>query len=166
MRNYAVINRILPSLALLLSLSLGGCLARKSEEPAAANTPPASSAPQAPAGPAPSGVQKTYSGLQYEVLREGTGRRPTMYNHVKVHYHGYLPNGTVFDSSVQRGTPAVFGLDNVIAGWREGIPLMREGSKYRFTVPPQLAYGEQGSPPTIGPNQTLKFDVELLEVLY
>jgi len=166
MRNLPEMIRPLSSLLILLSLSLGGCLARKGEEPAAATTPPVSPASQTPAGAPPSGVQKTYSGLQYEVLREGTGRRPTIYNHVKVHYHGYLPDGTVFDSSVQRGTPAVFGLDNVIAGWREGIPLMREGAKYRFTVPPNLAYGAQGSPPTIGPNQTLKFDVELLEVLY
>lgn len=89
-----------------------------------------------------------------------------MYNHVKVHYHGTLANGQVFDSSVQRGRPAVFGLNQVIPGWTEGIPLMREGAKYRFTIPPHLAYGERGSPPKIGPNQTLTFDVELLEVLY
>ncbi len=113
-----------------------------------------------------SGVKTTYSGLQYEVLRPGTGQRPTPYNRVKVHYHGYLPNGTVFDSSVQRGTPATFGLSQVIAGWKEGIPLMREGAKYRFTVPGHLAYGARGMPPKIGPNQTLKFDVELFEVLY
>ena len=89
-----------------------------------------------------------------------------MYNSVKVHYHGYLPSGKVFDSSVERGRPATFGLNQVIPGWTEGIQLMREGAKYRFTIPPHLAYGERGSPPTIGPNQTLKFDVELLEVLY
>lgn len=116
--------------------------------------------------PAPSGVQTTYSGLKYEVLRAGSGARPSSYNRVKVHYHGYLPNGTVFDSSVQRGQPAVFGLNQVIAGWREGIPLMQVGSKYRFTVPPHLAYGASGMPPKIGPNQTLMFDVELLEILY
>lgn len=116
--------------------------------------------------PAPQGVQKTYSGLQYEVLRPGTGARPSSYNRVKVHYHGYLPDGTVFDSSVQRGQPATFGLNQVIAGWREGIPLMQEGAKYRFTVPPHLAYGQRGMPPKIGPNQTLMFDVELIQVLY
>lgn len=113
-----------------------------------------------------SGVQTTYSGLKYEVLRPGTGERPTKYNHVKVHYHGYLPNGTVFDSSVQRGSPVILGLTNVIPGWQEGIPLMREGAKYRFTVPPQLGYGARGAPPKIGPNQTLMFDVELIKVQY
>lgn len=111
-------------------------------------------------------MKRTYSGLQYQVIRPGTGRRPSVYQRVKVHYHGTLPNGTVFDSSVQRGQPATFGLNQVIAGWREGIPLMQEGAKYRFVVPPNLAYGERGMPPKIGPNQTLIFDVELLEVLY
>jgi len=111
-------------------------------------------------------VKTTYSGLQYEVLRPGTGQRPTAYNRVRVHYHGYLPNGTVFDSSVERGKPSEFGLNQVIAGWREGIPLMREGAKYRFQIPGHLAYGAKGSPPKIGPNQTLLFDVELLKVLY
>ncbi|HRQ88841.1 MAG TPA: FKBP-type peptidyl-prolyl cis-trans isomerase [Bacteroidia bacterium] len=126
---------------------------------------PASPA-QTGAAPAPSGVQTTYSGLKYEVLRAGSGARPSSYNRVKVHYHGYLPNGTVFDSSVQRGQPAEFPLNKVIAGWQEGIPLMQVGSKYRFTVPPHLAYGAAGMPPKIGPNQTLMFDVELLEILY
>ena len=116
--------------------------------------------------PASAGVQTTYSGLKYEVLRPGTGARPSSFSQVKVHYHGYLPDGTVFDSSVQRGQPATFGLNQVIAGWREGIPLMQEGAKYRFTVPPQLAYGARGMPPKIGPNQTLMFDVELIQVLY
>lgn len=115
---------------------------------------------------APGGIQTTYSGLKYEVLQPGTGARPSSFNRVRVHYHGYLPDGTVFDSSVQRGQPATFGLNQVIPGWREGIPLMQVGAKYRFTVPPQLAYGDRGSPPKIGPNQTLMFDVELLEVLY
>jgi FKBP-type peptidyl-prolyl cis-trans isomerase len=129
---------------------------------------PGAVTPTAPATPAaaPQGIQKTYSGLQYEVLRPGTGVRPSSYNRVKVHYHGYLPDGTVFDSSVQRGQPATFGLNQVIAGWREGIPLMQEGAKYRFTVPPHLAYGQRGMPPKIGPNQTLMFDVELIQVLF
>lgn len=131
--------------------------------PPAAN--PGSVAPGALA-PAPTGVQTTYSGLKYEILRPGTGARPSSFNRVKVHYHGYLPDGTVFDSSVQRGQPATFGLNQVIAGWREGIPLMQEGAKYRFTVPPHLAYGVRGMPPKIGPNQTLMFDVELIQVLY
>ena len=115
---------------------------------------------------APSGIQTTYSGLKYEVLRPGTGKSPSAYNRVKVHYHGYLLNGMVFDSSVQRGQPAVFPLSNVIPGWTEGIQLMKEGAKYRFTIPPELAYGARGAPPKIGPNETLKFDVELIEVLY
>tara|TARA_R110002096_G_scaffold45562_9_gene122268 strand:- start:1194 stop:1685 length:492 start_codon:yes stop_codon:yes gene_type:complete len=113
----------------------------------------------------PTGRQRTYSGLQYEVLRPGTGPRPSSYSRVTVHYHGYLPNGTVFDSSVQRGQPSTFGLNQVIAGWQEGIPLMKEGAKYRFIIPPHLGYGAQGSPPKIGPNQTLMFDVDLIKVL-
>lgn len=141
----------------------GGLLkSDNSSAPAPAATAPAAGS----ASPAPGTVHTTYSGLKYEVLRAGRGNRPAPYNRVKVHYHGYLPDGTVFDSSMQRGEPAVFGLNQVIPGWREGIPLMQPGAKYRFTVPPHLAYGTQGSPPKIGPNQTLMFDVELFEVLY
>lgn len=142
------------------------------QQPAAPapGAPALSGGAQAPAASgvatALSGVQTTYSGLKYEVLRSGTGARPASYNRVKVHYHGYLPDGTVFDSSVERGEPATFGLNQVIPGWREGIPLMQVGAKYRFTVPPHLAYGARGAPPKIGPNQTLMFDVELFEVLY
>ncbi|MEO0413590.1 MAG: FKBP-type peptidyl-prolyl cis-trans isomerase [Verrucomicrobiota bacterium] len=109
---------------------------------------------------------KTYSGLMWRVLREGTGRRPTRYNSVEVHYQGFLPDGTIFDSSYARGRPMVLTMDKVIAAWREGLPLMKEGAKYRFVVPPHLAYGEHGAPPKIGPNQTLMFDIELLTVLY
>lgn len=166
---------------LLVALLIGACASDdgavsptvKPADPAAiggGSVTPGAVTPAAPAPPAPTaapqGVQKTYSGLQYEVLRPGTGARPSSYNRVKVHYHGYLPDGTVFDSSVQRGQPATFGLNQVIAGWREGIPLMQEGAKYRFTVPPHLAYGQRGMPPKIGPNQTLMFDVELIQVLY
>lgn len=129
-------------------------------------TPPASGAPAPPASPAPGGMQRTYSGLQYQVLRPGTGARPASYNRVKVHYHGTLANGTVFDSSVQRGQPITLSLSNVIPGWREGIPLMQEGAKYRFIIPPHLAYGAAGSPPKIGPNETLTFEVDLLQVMY
>lgn len=126
---------------------------------------PSTTGSATPSTPAQSGgYQKTYSGLQYQVIREGTGERPTAFSRVKVHYHGTLPNGTVFDSSRQRGEPATFGLNQVIAGWREGIPLMREGAVYRFVIPPNLAYGAAGSPPKIGPNQTLIFEVELLQV--
>ncbi len=160
-----------PTVAAVSALATLSCQSQKREEQAAANAPsaPAAAYPGGDAVPEASpsdGIQTTYSGLKYQVLRQGQGRRPTMYNHVKVHYHGTLANGQVFDSSVQRGRPAVFGLNQVIPGWTEGIPLMREGAKYRFTIPPHLAYGERGSPPKIGPNQTLTFDVELLEVLY
>lgn len=112
------------------------------------------------------GVTKTYSGLKYEILRAGTGQRPKSFNKVKVHYKGTLLNGKVFDSSYQRGQPSTFGLTQVIPGWTEGLALMKEGAKYRFTIPPHLAYGAAGQPPSIGPNATLIFDVELIQVLY
>ncbi len=123
-------------------------------------TPPPTGIPEAEVG----GVYTTASGLQYEVMKLGTGKRPSRTDQVKVHYHGYLPGGLVFDSSVDRGEPAVFGLNKVIAGWTEGVQLMQEGAKYRFKVPSQLAYGPTGAPPKIGPNQTLLFEIELLEV--
>lgn len=107
----------------------------------------------------------TASGLEYEAVILGTGERPTKFSTVRVHYHGYLPNGTVFDSSVQRGEPAVFGLNQVIKGWTEGVQLMREGAKFRFRIPHYLAYGEQGSPPKIGPRQTLLFEIDLIEIV-
>ena len=111
------------------------------------------------------GVTTTKSGLQYQVLREGTGRKPKATGKVRCHYEGFLTDGTVFDSSVQRGEPAVFGLDQVIAGWTEGLQLMSEGAKFRFTIPYRLAYGENGAGQTIPPYATLIFDVELLEVM-
>ncbi len=112
-----------------------------------------------------SGMVTTYSGLRYQILREGNGPRPSSFHRVKVHYHGTLPDGTVFDSSVQRGQPSTFGLNQVIAGWREGLMLMKQGSKYRFIIPPELAYGSRGTG-NIGPNQTLIFEVELIEILF
>ncbi len=154
---------------LIATLLISGCRTNKEEAVSPTVNPGDTSAGQggsATAPAAPSGVQRTYSGLQYEVIRPGTGKRPSTFNKVKVHYHGTLTNGSVFDSSVQRGQPATFGVSQVIPGWTEGLQLMKEGAKYRFTIPPNLAYGPRGAPPKIGPNETLIFDVELLEVLY
>jgi FKBP-type peptidyl-prolyl cis-trans isomerase FkpA len=111
------------------------------------------------------GVFSTPSGLQYRVLRQGAGQRPRPDSRVRVHYHGTLLDGTVFDSSYDRGQPAEFGLSQVIPGWTEGVAMMPVGAKYRFWIPSALAYGENGSPGGIGPNATLVFDVELLQVL-
>ena len=110
-------------------------------------------------------VKTTPSGLQYEVLEEGTGATPTTNDQVKVHYTGKLIDGTVFDSSVERGEPATFGVTQVIPGWVEALQLMKAGSKWRLFIPSDLAYGPRGAGGLIGPNQTLIFDVELLEVL-
>jgi len=111
------------------------------------------------------GVFTTGSGLQYSVLRNSNGPRPNHTSRVRVHYHGTLLDGTVFDSSIQREEPAEFGLGQVIAGWTEGLTLMPLGAKYRFWIPSELAYGANGSPPLIGPNSVLVFEVELLEIL-
>jgi len=111
-------------------------------------------------------VMITASGLQYEVLEEGEAgaENPRASDTVTVHYHGTLIDGTVFDSSVERNQPATFGLNQVISGWTEGVQLMKVGDKYRFYIPPELAYGETGAGGIIGPNATLIFDVELLEI--
>ena len=111
------------------------------------------------------GVVTTKSGLQYEVLTEGTGRSPKATDKVRCHYGGRLINGEVFDSSYQRNQPADFGLNQVIAGWTEGVQLMKEGAKYRFFIPYLLGYGEQGAGSAIPPFSTLIFDVELIKVL-
>lgn len=111
------------------------------------------------------GVTVTKSGLQYEVLQEGTGRSPKATDTVRCHYEGRLLDGTVFDSSYQRGEPANFGLNQVIPGWTEGVQLMKEGAKFRFTIPYLLAYGEQGAGSSIPPFSTLIFDVELIKVI-
>ena len=110
-------------------------------------------------------VKTTPSGLQYEVLVEGSGKSPSRDDRVEVHYTGKLIDGTVFDSSVERGVPATFGVTQVIPGWVEALQLMKEGAKWRLFIPSNLAYGPQGAGPTIGPNSTLIFDVELLKVL-
>jgi len=110
------------------------------------------------------GVEVTASGLQYEVLKEGKGERPTATSKVKVHYHGTTPEGVVFDSSVDRGEPISFGLDQVIKGWTEGVQLMKVGAKYRFYIPQELAYGPSSPSPTIKAYMPLVFEVELIEI--
>lgn len=110
------------------------------------------------------GVKETASGLQYVVEKEGTGAQPTATSEVTVHYTGKLLDGTVFDSSVNRGEPATFPLNRVIPGWTEGVQLMKEGAKYTFFIPSELAYGAQGVPNAIPPHSTLIFEVELLKV--
>lgn len=110
------------------------------------------------------GVQVTESGLQYSVIKEGTGKSPKATDTVVCHYEGFLTNGTVFDSSIQRGEPAAFPLNAVIAGWTEGLQLMKEGGKTRFFIPYNLAYGEAGAAGAIPPYAALIFDVELIEV--
>ncbi|ANF61934.1 peptidylprolyl isomerase [[Haemophilus] ducreyi] len=111
------------------------------------------------------GVVVTESGLQYEVLTEGTGEKPTADSTVRVHYTGSLIDGTVFDSSVQRGMPAEFPVGGVIKGWTEALQLMTTGSKWRLTIPQELAYGERGAGASIPPFATLIFEVELLEII-
>ena len=110
-------------------------------------------------------VQTTESGLQYVVLEPGEGRSPVAEDSVEVHYEGRLIDGTVFDSSFERGQTVTFGLTQVIAGWTEGLQLMKPGSKFKFIIPPELGYGEGGAGRMIGPNATLLFDVELITVV-
>jgi FKBP-type peptidyl-prolyl cis-trans isomerase FklB len=111
-----------------------------------------------------SGVTTLPSGLQYEVLESGSGKTPSKSSNVTTHYHGTLINGTVFDSSYERGEPATFPVNGVIAGWTEALQLMKEGDKWRLYIPGDLAYGPRGAGGDIGPNTTLIFDVELLQV--
>ena len=111
------------------------------------------------------GVVELPSGLQYQILKQGTGAKPSANDKVKCHYHGTLINGTVFDSSVQRGEPATFGVLQVIPGWVEALQLMPVGSKWRLFIPSNLAYGEHGAGDVIEPNSTLIFDVELLDIV-
>ncbi len=110
------------------------------------------------------GVTTTASGLQYEVLKAGTGPKPTAQNTVKVHYHGTTIDGKVFDSSVDRGEPVTFGVSQVIKGWTEALQLMPVGSKWKIYIPSELAYGEQAAGPKIKPNSVLIFEVELLSI--
>ena len=111
------------------------------------------------------GVTELPSGLQYQILNEGSGAKPLATDTVKCHYHGTLIDGTIFDSSVQRGQPAKFPLNMVIKGWTEGVQLMPEGSKWRFFIPAELGYGDRQVSAQIGPNCALIFDVELLEIM-
>lgn len=111
------------------------------------------------------GVKITASGLQYEVLESGNGAQPTANDRVEVHYTGKLIDGTVFDSSVERGVPATFGVTQVIPGWVEALQLMHEGDKWRLYIPSDLAYGPNGAGGLIGPDTTLIFDVQLLRVI-
>ena len=110
------------------------------------------------------GVHTLPSGMQYEILNEGTGKTPTRTDNVTTHYKGTLIDGTVFDSSYERGQPATFPVNGVIAGWTQALMMMKEGAKWRLYIPAELAYGAQGAGADIGPNATLIFDVELLKV--
>ncbi len=155
------------SLAALAALSLTACnkTPAPADEPAAAK--PAGDQAAAPAAPAtPSDeVKTTASGLKYQVLKSGTGTvHPKATDTVTVHYHGTLLDGKVFDSSVNRGTPASFPLNQVIPGWTEGVQLMKQGDKFKFTIPANLAYGANSPSPDIPPNSTLVFEVELLGI--
>lgn len=136
------------------------------DNPAGAKPPAA--APDASAATAsgqPSEMKATASGLKYQVLKQGTGTvSPKATDTVKVHYHGTLLNGTVFDSSVERGQPISFPLNGVIPGWTEGLQLMKVGDKFKFEIPANLAYGDQSPSPKIPPNSTLVFEVELLGI--
>jgi FKBP-type peptidyl-prolyl cis-trans isomerase FkpA len=139
------VKLLLPLFALLL-----GCAGETNESFLAANAKR-------------EGVQTTESGLQYEVLRDGSGPKPRITDTVTVHYKGTLIDGTVFDSSYDRGQPATFALMQVVPGWRQGIPLMPVGSKYKLVIPPDLGYGSQDKG-TIPPNSVLIFEVELLGI--
>lgn len=110
------------------------------------------------------GIQVTQSGLQYRVVKKGTGATPTAEDTVRCHYEGTLINGTVFDSSYKRGEPAAFPVSGVISGWTEALQLMKVGGKWELFIPAKLAYGERGSPPRIAPNEVLLFTIELLDI--
>jgi FKBP-type peptidyl-prolyl cis-trans isomerase len=159
MDSYMMMARYTGILAAVLYLT--AC--QKATEPSSETT---TAAP--PAAPPAAGqtneMTTTASGLKYQVLKQGTGTvSPKATDTVNVHYHGTLLDGTIFDSSVQRGQPISFPLNGVIAGWTEGLQLMKVGDKFRFQIPPNLAYGE-ASRPSIPPNSTLIFDVELLGI--
>jgi FKBP-type peptidyl-prolyl cis-trans isomerase len=154
------------SLALIAALTLAGC--SKSNQ-GTEDSKPGAAAPEASGSSATAGatleMKATPSGLKYQVLKQGTGTvSPKATDTVNVHYHGTLLNGTVFDSSVQRGQPISFPLNGVIPGWTEGLQLMKVGDKFKFEIPPNLAYGPNSPSPAIPPNSTLVFEVELLGI--
>jgi FKBP-type peptidyl-prolyl cis-trans isomerase len=157
-----MITRLTVTLA--AALCLLGC--NKATEPSTDNKPAAQPAPGAPAASAQkSDMVTTASGLKYQVMKKGTGTvSPKATDTVKVHYHGTLLDGTVFDSSVERGEPISFPLNGVIPGWTEGVQLMKVGDKFKFEIPPNLAYGANSPSPKIPPNSTLVFEVELLGI--
>ena len=141
-----------------------GC---KKSTPISSEKNPATTAPATPAatGGQINGMKTTPSGLKYQVMKQGTGTvSPKATDTVNVHYHGTLLDGTVFDSSVERGEPISFGLNQVIPGWTEGLQLMKVGDKFKFEIPPNLAYGPNSPSPKIPPNSTLVFEVELLGI--
>ncbi len=156
------------ALAALLSacvLTAAACTGGEESKPAATAAPEAAApAAEAPAPAAPSKVVTTASGLQYQVITAGSGKSPATTDSVTVHYRGTLQDGTEFDSSHKRGEPATFPLNRVIKGWTEGLQLMKEGATYKFTIPPDLAYGKRGAGALIGPDATLNFEVELISV--
>jgi FKBP-type peptidyl-prolyl cis-trans isomerase len=156
------IMKLRHSLTLASVLCLAGC----SEAAKPGADKPDVSKPAGTAAAATAGEMKTTaSGLKYQVLKQGTGTvSPKATDTVKVHYHGTLLNGTVFDSSVQRGEPISFPLNQVIPGWTEGVQLMKVGDKFKFEIPPNLAYGPNSPSPSIPPNSTLVFEVELLGI--
>jgi FKBP-type peptidyl-prolyl cis-trans isomerase len=151
------------TVTLAAALCLLGC--NKPAEPAV-DKPEAQPAPSAPAASAQKTEMKTTaSGLKYQVMKQGTGTvSPKATDTVNVHYHGTLLDGTVFDSSVERGQPISFPLNGVIPGWTEGVQLMKVGDKFKFEIPPNLAYGANSPSPKIPPNSTLVFEVELLGI--
>ena len=149
----------------LMAMTLVACSRETTEQPkAATQTGQNASAAAGDQNRGAGNVVSAASGLQYEVLQEGAGKQPTLNDTVTVNYRGTLTNGKEFDSSYSRGKPATFPVGGVIKGWTEALQLMKEGSKYKLTIPPDLAYGSRGAGGVIGPNETLVFEVELIKV--
>src|SRR5712671_515556 len=157
--------KLLSILTLTIALGLfAGCSGNDNKPVAAAEAKPGNEEAFLAANAKKEGVVTTSSGLQYKVMKSGTGESPKLDEKVKVHYHGTLIDGTVFDSSVQRGEPIVFPVGAVIPGWVEALQLMKVGDKWQLVIPAKLAYGEQSPTPAIPPNSVLIFKVELLGI--